>query len=95
MSKIDFNNFNKDEIYKPNDLAFHLNDFYHTEIFIKNILQNIKNKIKSLLKKFLKLDNKNLVIKIIYHNLINFLKAELILIKKSKILDIDVKSKYY
>ena len=42
MSKIDFNNFNKDEIYKLNDLASHLNDFYHTEIFIKNILQNIK-----------------------------------------------------
>ena len=42
MSKIDFSNFNKDEIYKLNDLASHLNDFYHTEIFIKNILQNIK-----------------------------------------------------
>ena len=34
--------YNKDEIYKPNDLASHLNDEYHTEIFIKNILKNIK-----------------------------------------------------
>ena len=42
MSKIDFSNYNKDEIYKPNDLASHLNDMYHTEIFIKNILKNIK-----------------------------------------------------
>ena len=46
MSKIDFSNLNKDEIYKPNDLASHLNDVYHTEIFIKNIIKNIKNKIK-------------------------------------------------
>ena len=42
MSKIDFSNFNKDEIYKPNDLASHLNDVYHAEIFIKNIIKNIK-----------------------------------------------------
>ena len=42
MSKIDFSNLNKNEIYKPNDLASHLNDAYHTEIFIKNILKNIK-----------------------------------------------------
>ncbi len=42
MSKIDFSNLNKNEIYKPNDLASHLNDVYHSKIFIKNILQNIK-----------------------------------------------------
>ena len=47
MSKIDFSNLNKDEIYKPNDLASHLNDVYHTEIFVKNIIKNIKNKIKN------------------------------------------------
>ena len=42
MSKIYFSNYNKDENYKTNDLASHLNDMYHTEIFIKNILKNIK-----------------------------------------------------
>ena len=42
MSKVDFSNFNKDKIYKSNDLASHLKDKYHAEIFIKNILQNIK-----------------------------------------------------
>lgn len=40
MSKIDFSNFNKDEIYKS-DLASHLEDVYHSEIFIKNILSTI------------------------------------------------------
>ena len=44
MSKIDFSNFNKDEIYKPNDLASHLNDEFHTEIFIKNILTTISKR---------------------------------------------------
>ena len=42
MSKFDFNNFDKDEIYKPNDLASHLKDKHHSEIFIKNIIKNIK-----------------------------------------------------
>ena len=42
MSKVDFSNFNKDKIYKSNDLASHLKDKYHAEIFIKNILQTIK-----------------------------------------------------
>ena len=40
MSKIDFSNFNKNKIYKP-DLASHLEDVYHSEIFIKNILTTI------------------------------------------------------
>ena len=44
MSKIDFSNLNKDEIYKPNDLASHLNHVYHTEIFIKNILTTISKR---------------------------------------------------
>ena len=47
MSKIDFSNLNKNEIYKPNDLASHLNDVYHTEIFMKNIIKNIRNNIKN------------------------------------------------
>lgn len=42
MSKIDFSNFNNNEMYKPYDLASHLNDVYHSEIFIKNILTTIK-----------------------------------------------------
>ena len=44
MSEIDFSNFNKDEIYKPNDLASHLKDVYHSEIFIKNILTTVSKK---------------------------------------------------
>ena len=43
--------FNKSEIekiYKKNDLASHLNDEYHTKLFIKNILSNFINEWKNL-----------------------------------------------
>ena len=45
MSKSDFSTLNKDEIYKHDDLASHLSDVYHTEIFMKNIIKNIRNNI--------------------------------------------------
>ena len=43
MSKIDLSNFDKNEIFKPLDLASHLKNDYHSKIFMKNIVSKIEN----------------------------------------------------
>ena len=43
MSKMKFNKSEIEKIYKKNDLASHLNDEYHTKLFMKNILSNFIN----------------------------------------------------
>lgn len=45
MSKLDFQEYKNKEIYKKNDIASHLKDNYHTSIFLKNILEEIKKDI--------------------------------------------------
>ena len=45
MSKLDFQEYKNEEIYKKNDIASHLKDNYHTSIFLKNILEEIKKDI--------------------------------------------------
>ena len=42
MSKLEFDKLKIEKIYKKNDLASHLTDEYHTKLFMKNILLNLK-----------------------------------------------------
>ncbi len=42
MTKLKFDKFEINKIYKKNDLASHLTDEYHTKLFMNNILSNIE-----------------------------------------------------
>ena len=44
MSKLEFNKLKIENIFKKNDLASHLIDDYHTELFMKNILSSLTKK---------------------------------------------------
>ncbi len=43
MSKVDFSNKVIENFYRKNDVASHLNDEYHAELFLRNIFLNISN----------------------------------------------------